>query len=99
MFYNSGGEVMLTGHSHFYERFAPMDSNGTLNETKGVRQFVVGTGGKNVYQPNSIQPNSLVRDGKTFGALKLVLNSNNYEWKFQPIVGQTFTDAGTDVCH
>jgi len=85
---------------HNYERFAPQTSDGTASAS-GVRQFVVGTGGKSLVGFSSILPNSEVRNSSTYGVLKLqlTLHANSYDWAFVPIAGQTFTDAGTAACH
>lgn len=98
-FYQAGGDLVLTGHSHFYERFAPMNPDRVADPVRGIRQIIVGTGGRNVYGFGTIKPNSEVRDGSTFGVLKLTLNSNSYDWEFKPIAGSTFTDTGTGQCH
>lgn len=95
--YRGGADVVLNGHDHIYERFAPMDANGAASAT-GVREFVVGTGGKNHTTPGAPQPNSVVRNGTAFGVLQLTLHADTYDWQFLPITGQTFTDAGTGSC-
>ena len=94
----AGVEIILNGHDHIYERFAPMDADGVASSA-GIREFVVGTGGRNHTAPATIQPNSEVRDGTTFGVLKLTLHADTYEWQFVPIAGQTFSDAGNGSCH
>jgi len=97
--YDNNAEVILTGHDHSYERFSPQDANGNLNTTKGIREFVVGTGGRN-HTPFVIAvPNSEVKDATSFGVLKMTLNTNSYSWQFMPITGQTFTDSGSTNCH
>ena len=93
-----GAEIVLDGHDHDYERFAPMDGNGIASDL-GVREFVVGTGGYNLIPFAATQPNSEVRHTGTFGVLKLTLYANSYAWQFVPIAGQTFTDEGSGVCH
>ncbi len=99
-FYDNGGDLVLTGHIHFYERFAPMDPNGVLDNNRGLRQIIVGTGGRNTYGPPSIAANSLIRShGGDMGILKLTLHPSSYEWKFLQLPGQTFTDSGTSTCH
>ena len=97
--YNGGAEIVLTGHDHTYERFAPQNANAALDNTFGVREFVVGTGGRSHYGFGAAQPNSQVRNGTTFGILKLTLRSNGYDWQFIPVAGATFTDSGTGTCH
>ncbi|MEX1072445.1 MAG: hypothetical protein WED86_01995 [Chloroflexota bacterium] len=94
----AGADIILNGHDHDYERFAPMDADGAASAV-GVREFVVGTGGYNHLPLPTIQPNSEVRNGETFRVLKLTLHADTYEWQFIPIAGQTFTDRGTGSCH
>ncbi len=95
--YNYGTSVVLSGHSHDYERFAPQDANGKA-DPNGIREFVVGTGGKNHTGLYDLQPNSEVFNDKTYGILKLTLHSNSYDWQFMPEAGKTFTDSGTGTC-
>jgi len=89
-------EVVLAGHDHTYERFAPMNGSGAL-DPNGVRSFVVGTGGANHTSFVTTAANSEARDDKTYGYLKLTLKDGSYDWKFVP-VGGTFTDSGTGTC-
>jgi hypothetical protein len=98
-FYEAGGELMLVGHSHFYERYAPQDPEGNADPVRGVRQIIVGTGGRNVYGFGPVKENSEVRNGRSFGVLKLILAPSSYSWEFVPISGETFTDSGTQACH
>lgn len=97
--YDNNADVVLNGHNHQYERFAPMDPFGVLNPTRGIREFVVGTGGGSHYAFGPAQPNSEVRDNVAFGVLKLTLHSTGYDWEFLAIEGQTFTDSGSGACH
>ncbi len=99
LLYNNSVDVVLNGHDHIYERFAPQDYNGVANPTLGIREFIVGTGGANHTSIASVQPNSEVRNTDTFGALKLTLHSNSYDWNFMPVAGKTFTDSGSTACH
>ena len=96
--YDYGADVILNGHDHTYERFAPQNPNGQADASRGIREFVVGTGGAGLYPFPSIQPNSQVRNNTTYGVLKLTLHSTSYDWQFIPIVGQTFTDSGSANC-
>ncbi len=96
--YQNGVDVVLNGHSHVYERFAPQDPFGTADEDYGIRQFIVGTGGAGFYTFGDIQPNSEVRNGSTNGVLKLTLHPTKYDWEFIPVAGQTFTDSGSSPC-
>ncbi len=97
--YNAGAEVILTGHDHTYERFAPQNPSGGLDNTKGIREFVVGTGGSNHTSFVTTAPNSQVRNNTTFGVLALTMHTTSYDWKFYPEAGKTFTDSGTTACH
>ncbi|PSW03729.1 metallophosphoesterase [Photobacterium lipolyticum] len=101
MLYDAGAELVISGHSHGYERFAPQDVNGAIDTLQGIRQFVVGTGGVNVVTiPESeIAPNSEVHDGDTHGVIKLTLNPGSYEWEFIPVEGKVFSDSGSTPCH
>jgi hypothetical protein len=97
--YAARAELVLNGHSHNYQRFAPMTPEGVLDETRGIRQFVVGTGGRSLYPFQGTAPNLLAGTDSAFGVLKLTLYSAHYEWTFLPIAGSTFTDSGSGVCH
>lgn len=96
--YHYGVDVVLNGHDHLYERFAPQSPGGRFDPAHGIREFVVGTGGANLYQISAIQPNSVVRNTKTWGVLKLILHAGSFSWKFVPVAAQTFTDSGTANC-
>jgi hemolysin type calcium-binding protein/calcineurin-like phosphoesterase family protein len=97
--YEGGAEVALTGHSHNYERFAPMDGNAKRDKPKGIREFVVGTGGAFFTGVGSAKPNSEVRQNHTFGVLKITLRPTSYAWSFAPEAGKKFADSGTEACH
>jgi calcineurin-like phosphoesterase family protein len=97
--YDSNADVVLVGHSHNYERFAPMNASGSLDRARGMREFVVGTGGAFFTGVGSARPNSEVRQNNTYGVLKLTLNPASYDWRFVPEAGRTFTDAGSQPCH
>jgi chitodextrinase len=97
--YSAGADVVLNGHDHDYERFAPQDPSGHLDTTTGIREFVSGTGGDSHYTFNAPSANSEIRDSTSFGVLKLTLHTASYDWKFVPVSGASFTDAGTAGCH
>src|SRR5215218_500962 len=92
-------DVILNGHEHVYERFAPQTPGAIADPANGIRQFTVGTGGRSHYTFGTIKANSEVRDGNTYGLLKLTLHANSYDWQFVPVAGATFTDSGTGQCH
>jgi hypothetical protein len=97
--YEAGADVVLSGHDHDYERFAPQDADGRRDPVRGIREFVVGTGGKSHYSIEIPIANSEVHNDTAFGILKLVLHPASYAWTFIPEAGQTFTDVGNDACH
>jgi hypothetical protein len=98
--YDHGVELVLSGNDHDYERFAPQDPSGSLDQAKGVRQFVVGTGGRYLRPLDTAhQPNSEVANDTTFGVLDLELNALGYDWRFVPVAGSSFTDSGSGSCH
>ncbi len=97
--YDAGTDVIVVGHEHQYERFAPQTPAGVLDTTRGIRQFVVGTGGASLYPFGPPIANSEVRNNTTHGVIKLTLRAGGYDWEFVPVAGGTFRDSGTDKCH
>ena len=97
--YDHGADVLLVGHDHHYERFAPQNPSGARDVGRGIREFVVGTGGKGFHPIHTVQPNSEVRNNVTFGVLELTLRPTSYDWQFVPEAGKTFRDAGSQACH
>jgi hypothetical protein len=97
--YEHGAELVLVGHDHHYERIAPMDDVGAADPAMGMRQFIVGTGGRPPRPTFVPLATSEVRNSSTNGVLKLTLRHDSYDWEFVPIAGQTFTDAGSNACH
>jgi hypothetical protein len=95
--YAAHADVVISGHDHVYERFARQTPGGALDE-RGIREFVVGTGGAEHGGFNTRQPHSQVRNANTYGVLKLRLKSASYSWKFVPVAGKTFTDSGSNYC-
>ena len=97
--YEANVDVVVNGHDHDYERFAPQDPDGKSDAKRGIREFVAGTGGKNQRPFGPPHPNSEIRNTDGFGVLKFTLRSNGYDWQFIPEAGKTFTDSGSGVCH
>jgi len=93
---NNGVDLVLSGHEHIYERFAPQNHEGMASPS-GMRLIVAGTGGGALTGMGVIQPNSQVR-GHAFGVVRMTLRPDSYSWAFVPAAGSTFTDSGTDVC-
>jgi hypothetical protein len=97
--YEAGAEVVLTGHEHLYERFAPQTPSGVANPN-GIRQFIVGTGGKSRHGLARTPPrNAEARTASVYGVLALTLHPDSYDWRFVPEAGRTFTDSGSHPCH
>jgi hypothetical protein len=96
--YRAGADVVLNGHDHAYERFARQTPSAMADTRRGLREFVVGTGGKNLRPFEDPRANSQVRS-ETFGILLLTLHDDSYDWRFAPIAGSTFTDSGHERCH
>jgi acid phosphatase type 7 len=98
--YAANATIVLNGHDHDYERFAPQNPDGRVDPARGIREFVVGTGGNHERAfALTPQPNSQVRITDTFGVLKLTLHPDTYDWQFIPQAGKAFHDSGTGVCH
>lgn len=97
--HDAGADVVIAAHDHTYERFAPQTATGQLDMSRGIREFVVGTGGAGLYSFNAPAPNSEVRSNSSRGVLKLTLYADRYEWQFVPVAGSSFTDSGSASCH
>ena len=97
--YAAGVDVVLNGHNHNYERFAPQSPEGRPDAARGIREFVVGTGGNNLQGFPSPERNSEVRIADTFGVLLLKLRTAGYDWNFTPESPDGQRDAGSDSCH
>jgi hypothetical protein len=97
--YELGADVVLAGHEHNYERFGPQSAAGVADSARGIRSFVVGTGGADHYEFGPPIANSEVRNGDTWGVLKLTLEPGAYHWQFVPVAGKAFSDSGRARCH
>jgi hypothetical protein len=96
---DAGADLVIVGHDHDYERFAPQDALGNADPAYGLREFVVGTGGKGLRSFATVAPNSEVRESSTFGVLQITLHSTSFDWAFVPVAGSSFSDAGSMPCH
>jgi acid phosphatase type 7 len=96
--YDAKADLVLTGHSHNYERFAPMDKSGKAVSV-GLQEIVIGTGGMSHDGFGTVLSASRARNGNTFGVLRLYLSPDRYSWRFLPVSGQTYSDTGTIMCH
>jgi hypothetical protein len=97
--YDAHADLVLAGHEHSYERFAPQNPEGNPDPDHGIREIVVGTGGRSHTPLGYAKPNSEVRDDKTYGVLKLTLSPGKYRWEFIPVPGKPFRDSGEGICH
>jgi hypothetical protein len=97
--YDFHADVVLSAHDHDYERFAPQTPAGAADPANGIRQFVVGTGGKSQSSFVAVKPNSEIRSSGTYGVLLLTLHPSGYDWQFAAEPGKSFGDAGSGSCH
>lgn len=97
--YTYGAEIVISGHDHNYQRFAPQTPDGALDLNTGIREFVVGTGGESHDDFSTPIANSEAYNADTFGVLKLTLHPTGYDFQFVPEAGKFFTDTGTGTCH
>jgi hypothetical protein len=97
--YAAHADLILAGHEHSYERFAPQDPDGHADPKNGIREIVVGTGGRSHDLLGFAMPNSEVRDWSTYGLIKLTLAPGSYTWEFIPAEGASFHDSGSAACH
>lgn len=96
--YDFGADLVLAGHDHNYERFAAQSFTGFPEPNRGIRSFVIGTGGKELRRLGPVKANSEVRSSNSFGVLKLTLHATSYDWQFVPVPGHTLADAGSASC-
>jgi hypothetical protein len=97
--YQAGAEVVLNGHDHSYDRFAPLNPSGQTDPAQGIRQFTVGTGGAELTEFKSINPTSEVQIAGMNGVLQMTLHSDGYDWKFITAPNGTEADTGSASCH
>jgi hypothetical protein len=98
LLYQAGAELVLTGHDHVYERFAAQDADGRRDDARGIRQFVVGTGGAFATPLLLPRRHSEAADSNSTGVLKLVLGDDGYRWQFLAATGNG-ADHGAGKCH
>ncbi len=100
LLYKSGAELIVNGHEHNYERFAPARPSGVIDRQKGVQQIVAGTGGAPLRPKGArVAAHSRVYSDDAWGVLRLSLRKKSYSWKFLPVEGEAFSDAGERRCH
>ncbi|MFN2471263.1 MAG: DNRLRE domain-containing protein [Gaiellaceae bacterium] len=96
--YAAGADVILNAHEHHYERFAPQNPAGQVDLLRGIREFIVGTGGRELHGFDTFAANSEVRLNTSWGVLKLTLRPTSYDWRFVPVAGGTAADSGSASC-
>lgn len=94
----AGAEIVIAGHDHHYESFAPQNSVGVA-DPRGLRQFIVGNGGRSLFPALFSVANSQKRYDTGFGVIRLALGDGAYQWRFIPVKPGDFSDSGTGVCH
>jgi hypothetical protein len=98
--YENNADVILNGHEHVYERFAPQTPNGAADNARGIRQFTIGSGGNGHYAFKATpEPNSEARNNTAYGVLKLTLRTGGYDWQFVSAAGSNYSDTGSGTCH
>jgi hypothetical protein len=95
--YKAGAEVVLNGHQHNYERFAPQDADSNF-VARGTREFVVGTGGAQLEDFITVAKNSKLRYVAGHGVLRMSLGAGKYSWRFLPVPGAPPADTGYANC-
>jgi hypothetical protein len=96
--YDANVDLIINGHDHIYERFGPQDPDGRPDQQRGIRQFIIGTGGATLYPFVTVRGNSEVR-AAAWGVTIFTLMNGGYQWEFVPVEGGSFRDAGVGSCH
>ena len=101
LLYEWDADVVVNGHFHLYERYAPQTPDGIADPIHGIREFIVGTGGADLDSLDVPSPTVEARSNTTFGVLKLTLRPRGYDWEFIPTAQGPgrFTDSGSGTCH
>jgi hypothetical protein len=97
--YDGNADLLLAAHAHNYQRWSPLNPTGAADAARGIRQFVVGTGGRAFHEVSPPDPRQEIANDDTLGVLRLQLSSRSFTWQFQPVPGRTFTDSGSQTCH
>lgn len=95
--YDARADVVLAAHDHNYQRFARLNHRGEIDKVRGIRSFVVGTGGRSL-SPLRSHPRRQAANDRTFGVLQLTLQPTSYFWRFIPVAGQRYQDSGSGSC-
>lgn len=95
--YDARADVVLAAHDHNYQRFARLNKRGRVDLVRGIRSFVVGTGGRHLHKLRSHSRRQAAHD-RTFGVLQLTLRPRSYVWRFVPVAGGGYRDSGSANC-
>jgi hypothetical protein len=97
--YEADADLVLAGHAHNYQRWMPVDPGGSRDDARGLRQFVVGTGGAPLHGVTPRVARQEAADDNSYGVLRLALRPSGYDWRFVGVPGTTFADSGSASCH
>jgi acid phosphatase type 7 len=97
--YDAKADLVLVAHAHNYQRWAPVDPEGKRDDARGVRQIVVGTGGRSFHRVTPPLPGQETANDDTRGVLRLTLRASGYDWRFVGVAGGGFNDSGSTSCH
>jgi hypothetical protein len=95
--YDARADIVLSGHDHNYQRYPPMNKRGAIARARGIRSFVVGTGGRHFYDLRP-DPRRRAANDTTWGVLRLTLRPAGYAWRFVPVAGGHYRDSGSGTC-
>jgi hypothetical protein len=95
--YDARADIVLSGHDHNYQRYPPMNKRGAIARARGIRSFVVGTGGRHRYGLRADSRRRAATDS-TWGVLRLTLRPAGYAWRFVPVTGGHYRDSGSGTC-
>jgi hypothetical protein len=108
LLYQHRADVVLNGHDHVYARFAPMTPAGQVDDRRGIREFIVGTGGESLDTLIPTTPNLQAATDQYYGVMKLTLDPSSYSWDFESSLENpsapagtppTYSDTGSARCH
>jgi 3',5'-cyclic AMP phosphodiesterase CpdA len=97
--YDAGADLVFSGHDHSYQRFMPLDEAGAPDPDRGIRSFVVGTGGNLPYAVGAPGGTLEAAQSGALGVLAVTLHDDGYDWQFVPESGETYSDTGSGICH
>ena len=99
LLYNANADLILNGHDHFYERFAPQTPAGVSDPGRGITEIIAGMGGKSRFGFPDPQPNSAFQSNGFYGVLELTLKDGGYDWQAVAAPSGRAVDSGSAACH